>query len=499
MAQRTHTIGTDTLGLKRAARSAWSGGVGLAIAALLSGCGAASSPFGSNVDNVKSGTALRAADFGNASVPAGANSTGIALQAPPENEMTVSGTRPRGVMADVSSTPGVTSVIGPVSATEGITDVNARAGGYNGTPGPAAAPTGGTNTTTNPTMSAGERPQQLIAVSDPVFVDAKIGDVNGRPVYAARFLESMGPRLNAKAVELFKAKPQAQARREWMEFAAREIDRELRTFIEDELLRAEALASFTPAQKQGFLAFMETLAAQRASESGGSRIKAEAALQESQGRTFDDWLREEEQRQLIRYQLSRKIASRVNVSWKDIQQGYERFADSFNRPSLARFRLVMIPAAKAEDVAALTQGLAEGRPFADLAASPLNTFARDRGGLQEREFRGEQSAASFFGNNLNDAARTLRPGEVAGPIDVGDNKAWLQLETLEDRTTTLYDAQLMLDNMLREQRSAFERARYIERLKTKATVTDTRDMGVRLLEIAIQRYADPAARAAAQR
>lgn len=433
----------------------------ISAALLITFAGCSSGPGGER----RSGNRLTPADFGGGGTARrveGAPPPVPATQRPVAEAR--SGDDANGGIADLNapgraaSSPSYT-LTGPLAASGGIGDVIAVPGPPTGSAVPAAP------------------------VGDAVLVDAKIGDVNGRPIYASTFLEPMADRLRARAAE------RGVTRAAWREFASAEIARELEAFIEDELLRAEALAELTPEQKQGFFAFMQQLSENKIRENRGSREIADRALEQTDGQNVDQWLKSQEQRELIRYQLGQKIYRRVNISWRDITQAYERNYETFNPTPKAAFRLIQVGADAPADAAEVTRLLAAGTPFAEVAALPLNRFKRDEGGLETIEFTGERAQGQFFGNpKLNEAARTIEPEGVAGPIALTSGTAWLRLEAVAAPKMPLYQAQLNIENVLRERRSREERRKYIDRLRSRSSVTSTREMASRLLVIAEERY-----------
>jgi hypothetical protein len=367
--------------------------------------------------------------------------------------------RPRLVIASDQGQGARPEVTGPVGASDGIRDAVARPGEPSGVEG-------------------------ALAAGSEVLVEVKVGDVNGRPVFAGSFLEPMGDRLRAEA----------RTRRlpEWRTFARGEIERELRTFIEDELLRAEALATLTPEQREGFLSFVRDMQRRFQAQNRGSREITAQRLSETEGRTFDEWTKSTQERELIRYELATKIDRRVNVSWRDIQQSYERNFEVFNPPPKYRFRMIQVPTQNADQVAEVARRLSAGEAFAGIATSELNRWNRDKGGLEEREHRGAASEGQFFANaQLNEAARGLSPGQTAGPFTLGGSSAWLHLEGIEQVSRSLYEAQLRIESVLRQTRTEAERRRYIQRLRGRATITEERQMVDALLRVAEERYFTP--------
>jgi hypothetical protein len=367
--------------------------------------------------------------------------------------------------------PQPANITGPIAASEGIVDVIASPG--------------------VPELPTGPRPDP---VGGAVLVDAKIGDVNGRPIYASKFLESMGDRLRAIAVEFQKKSDQAKAagmrvpdwKAAWRNEARRAIDSDLNSFIEDELLRAEAIAGFAPEQRQGFFAFMQGVSDKMESENMGSRSAANRALQSQGG--LEAYLKAREQEELIKFQLYQKINKRVNITWRDIKLEYDKLvALNGSAPAITIRRVEM----KADNPAVRTfkEDLAANvAPFAKLAENPANLNDPDEGGFEKIIVVGPPEKFRYYGHpELNTAAQSLQSGQTVGPIAVGAFLDWLHRD--EDRAVPpLYDWQDRLEGKLRRERVAVEKAKYIEHLKAKSTMTSVKEMSDRLLQIAEDRY-----------
>ncbi|GJM18030.1 MAG: hypothetical protein DHS20C14_02430 [Phycisphaeraceae bacterium] len=318
-------------------------------------------------------------------------------------------------------------------------------------------------------------------VSQPELVDAKVGDINGHPIYAGAFLAPLEARLIAEADRL--------PARQWHMLADREIKRALDQLVTDELLRAEALAGLNEEQRQGLRAFLENAQQAFVSENRGSERLAEKRLLESEGQTLEDRKRDEESNTLVRLNLSREIVQRVHVSRRDIEQRYERDFELYNPPPLARFRLIRAFTSETAKIAAIRDALASGKAFAEIASGELNSFRPDEGGVQEVRVEGEFADTEFFGAEaLNELAKTLSPGQWEGPIEFGSLTGWLLLETIEQESTSLYDAQLKIEQELTIERRQEELDKYINRLIERARVGDLDEIHARLYEIAVERY-----------
>ncbi|MCH8509068.1 MAG: hypothetical protein LAT64_09930 [Phycisphaerales bacterium] len=313
------------------------------------------------------------------------------------------------------------------------------------------------------------------------LIDAKVGDINGRPIYVSSFFAPIEARLMAEAERL--------DRNAWRRLAVEEIIMpRLDGIIADELLRAEALASLTPQQRQGLRSFLTGFRRDLLSENLGSEQLARRRLETESGRTLDDALREKEEDTLIRLTLFQQINRRINVSWRDIRQRYERDQNVFNPPPTAIFRMIRVPTQNTEAVERIGGRLAAD-PFGEVAADPGNNFRTEEGGLVEARFEGPFEQGEFFGAAaLNERARTLSTGGVVGPFELGSSTYWLHLEEIERQSVSLYDAQLRINQELTLERRRHEQRAYLDRLIERARVSNRDEMLLRLLQIAEERY-----------
>ncbi len=249
------------------------------------------------------------------------------------------------------------------------------------------------------------------------------------------------------------------------------------------------------------------------SKSYGSRAAADEKLQTKEGISaaqgvtpedeeiaknsgnVDEWTKAKEQQELITFQLAKQIYRRLNVSWRDIQLGYEREFDVFNPPPAAQFRLIRVEKKKNDQIEKIQTALLGGTDFADVAAFPENLNKPDEAGLVRRVFEKEYAVSEFFGiPALNDKAHGLKPGEWSGPIEVESSVFWLKLERIDRRSMDLYDAQLTIERELQNKRVQEAKARYIDRLKQRASFTSIDEMTERLVRVTVERYLTPPAR-----
>lgn len=318
---------------------------------------------------------------------------------------------------------------------------------------------------------------------EPVLLNAKVGDLNGRPIFADEFLLPIADRLRAEATRM---RPQ-----EWLRFASEQVYRRVQEVLRDELLRSEALASLSPeVRQQGLRGFIESVRTELVSQRGGSEQLVRRDIRETKGLTLEQELRDRQESALVYQAVRTELLSRVNISWRDIVQRYERDIELYNPPPSAVFRVIRVRTDDTESVDAVRTMLDAGTPFAEVASSEHNGSNPTEGGLQTELLSADgYTETEFFGPEaLNELAWGLSPGSWGGPVEFGSFTAWLMLDRIETTSVSLYDAQLQIADDLLQERLLEEQNRYITRLVERARVTGIEDLTIRLLEIAADRY-----------
>lgn len=358
--------------------------------------------------------------------------------------------------------PSSPTLTGPLAASDGIVDVQAQPGA----PVPSSTPP------TPPHLDDSEL----------IFINAIVGQANGKPIVVSEFLDPLGPRLRALARE------KGRTRESWRQETAQAISIKLRDVIGNEVLRAESISTLTPEMKQGLFAWLDRQQQKFQSENLGSREVADRRLA-AEGKDLEQWKQDKEEETLIGFLLREKVYSRIQVTKRESQLFYEQNYKKFNPDPKAYFRRISVPTRNSDAIAGVASRLAAGINFTDIAASDLNNYKRKDGGLDERDLEGDQSQADFYSNkSLNQAARTLLPGKFAGPFQVGTDTEWLYLDRIERKSISWYDAQLEIENEIRGRRLTDGRNKYIDRLIARGSYTSIDDMTKRLLAIAEDRF-----------
>jgi hypothetical protein len=367
-------------------------------------------------------------------------------------------------------------------------------GGVRGEVG-AATPKPGLDTGPKLVTSVGppQTPDEdALAKGGAVTIDAVVGQINGRPVLVSEILEPLDGTLRAASRE-------AKNLGAWQHAAAEAIVRELKRRIEDELILSEARSGLSPEQKAGLFRFLKTIESNLISAQKGSEVAADETYREQSGRSLRAEAEDQKDRMLITNELRSKVLPRVVVSWRDVQNEYDRQQEKFNPAAKYTFRMVYASGDDTAAVAKITEALTAATPFEEIARSPANEFNNLEGGLMSRTCAGSQGDCTFSPvSELNTAMHTLHVGQTIGPVIYVPDKskpdaqriAWVYLERIDlPQGKSLYDAQLDIETELREERTSAEIGRYFDRLRKRGNVSKIEVMGEKLMAVATDRYA----------
>ncbi|MBI1304273.1 MAG: hypothetical protein GC172_10885 [Phycisphaera sp.] len=312
-------------------------------------------------------------------------------------------------------------------------------------------------------------------------VESLVGQVNGRPIYAEEFFEPIEDQLRVIAA----GADRAQARRTLEAFVAQRF----KAAVDSELVVAEAESKLSPEQQAGLFAWLRSLQEETIAQRGGIRAAAEASLQEEEGGSIEDFLRITRDTQLARRLLNERIEPRAIVSWRDVEQEYERRRSEFNpRP---RIRIGRIRLAVESDAAAIERvkaWVAEGKDFAAIAAE---LKVADGGLWNAFELPENGIAGLEFSDAIKARLEGLAEGAVSRPLESRDFVSWyavLDVETPDARSIYDPEVQLAIEDELRARRRIIERERYFESLRSRWVTDDISRIERKLIDIALQRY-----------
>ncbi|MCE9591100.1 MAG: peptidyl-prolyl cis-trans isomerase [Planctomycetes bacterium] len=311
-------------------------------------------------------------------------------------------------------------------------------------------------------------------------VDAMVGQVNGRAIYADSALEPIARQLAALG--------NTQTRSVFRDRARMLILSRIDQIVADALILGEAERDLNQMEQEGLRNILREQREEFLRQFGqGSVAVADETLMEREGRTLDQRMTAEREKILIQRYLRQKLLPKINVTRKDVERYYRDNAKKYNPEPGRTIRIIRVSSTAAAD--RVDKHLAEGKPFTEVASMRDNTYQREQGGLMASNIVGDNP---FGPEPLNVALKTLSAGQHSQRIKIGSDYWWLLLESVETgKQQTLTQAQLEIEDILRRQRFQVLSARYRQRLFAEGTYNPIEQMADALLQVALTRYAAP--------
>lgn len=369
----------------------------------------------------------------------------------------------------------------------------------------------------------------------PITVEALVGQVNGRPVYANVVLEPLSDQLDANATRLSRSAfydslvpsqstPLNSITSLALYFEVENMGTSLvggrmYDLVKNDLLLSEARSGMTREQEYGLFAVIGQMRSDLASAQGGSQSKMRQDIEQHSGVSVERFL--EFQRDLILIEAldRQKIWPKVNVTWRDIQREFEQISlgefipadDSDDARTDAvllglqkGMPLGSIEAAKGSatiekiqlslddpKVEEVKQGFASGLSFTDvveLVQIPAvergngywrKTFEMGMGGVAEID------VADLIKDKLVDA----KVGEVLPPTQLRTTMLWVSIAQ-KQKPISLYNRriQIALRNALRWVQFNREKNRFVQSLWGDGSIHEVKAMAERVANIAVRRH-----------
>jgi len=313
-------------------------------------------------------------------------------------------------------------------------------------------------------------------------VDALVGQINGRPIFANEFFAPIEDQLLQIA-----SNPDRVAGREQF---IRTVRGHFKQAVDSELIVAEAESQLSPEQQQGVLAWLKSIQEAEIAERGGSLAAAEASLQAEEDKTLDEFMQQRREVSLAVRLLSQRIEPRAIVSWREVEQAYQRDAKIYNPPAQVRIGRIkfdiVADAAKIERVKAL---LAEGRKFSEIAKE---LEVANGGEWQVSELPEGGVQALPLADAVLERLKPLVPDQVSEPLVQKEGfTSWFAILAIsKPQARSIYDRdlQLSITKQIQDVRRAIERQRYISSLRTRWVTDDIVEMEERLIAFGLERY-----------
>jgi hypothetical protein len=312
-------------------------------------------------------------------------------------------------------------------------------------------------------------------------VDAMVGQVNGRAIYASAVFKDIHEQLVARG----KAVPRAAFERE----VAGIIAQRLQVIVLESLILGEAERDLTMREQQGLGALLKQQREDMIKRFGrGAAAVADVEIRRQQGRTLDQALEDYRQEVLVKKYLDQHIMPRINVSRRDIERYYQRHYDDFNPPPSRTIHMIRTSDAATAD--RIDQLLGEGKPFLEIAAdASLNSYKAGDKGLFGTDVPGNDV---FGPEDLNEATIALAAGQYSPRIERSNGHFWVYVATIKrDPPRPLREVQSEVEGLLRRQQYEQLTSEYHVELFEKGSYDPLEDMAIRLIDVAMARYAAP--------
>ena len=313
-------------------------------------------------------------------------------------------------------------------------------------------------------------------------VDALIGQINGKPLYADDFLKSREDRIRRTVAEPDRKQAYAEL--------LRLLDEAFDQFVNNELVISEAEGAIPDEAKEGLLSWMRDLQEKEIANRGGTRSEAQRSIEEEfPGTTIEEFMKRQKNEILASDLMRRRIRPRTIVSWRDIERLYTKNYDTYNPPPTLRVGRVAVlktDAAKIEQVKAL---FASGKPFTEVAKE---LKVPNDGMWREIKLTGGGiDAVPDLVDDMKARLKTLKEGVVDGPVEQRSQVSWMTLlPSTQEPPRSIFDQklQLQLRRQLENQRYGMEQYRYLQSIRTRWISEDLDQMKKRLIQFALERY-----------
>lgn len=327
-------------------------------------------------------------------------------------------------------------------------------------------------------------------------VGTVVATVNTTPIFADKILSSLDHELAADAKNL---STRANGRQEFQSVAAHDIGDRIEQQIENQVEIARAQANLGQDSKNQAHLIAQYWRRQQISAAGGSETIARQRALES-GQTLDELTQDQYNLALVQIYYEQRIVPRIHVTVSDMKRYYaEHLATDYSTPGEAHFRLIRIEfgPSGAEEAAAkanrVIDDLKAGANFEDEAAkfnddSTLKKSGGDIGWIKKGGYKYDA---------VEQAVWALKPGQFTDhPIEVSDpyaGNAFYIAQLVEKRGGTVksfddLQVQTAIASALHSQQFKELRMKEVREMMEKAAVIHEPHGLETAVEMAMQRY-----------
>ena len=311
-------------------------------------------------------------------------------------------------------------------------------------------------------------------------IESLIGQINGRPVYAGKFMTSIEDRI----LRLVAENPPGNAQR----LIEKLIQDRFQQYINNELIISEAEGMLSPEMQAGIFAWIQSIQEQTVAGNGGNRTSATQSIEDQFGMNMEQYLKEKRDEALASDLLRRRVEPRTIVSWRDVERQYSMLEKEFNpepRITIGRIRLQVSDQLEIQNV---QERFKRGETFAQVATA-LNV--PDGGKWQQYPLPKNGLAGLELADDIKKILLAVENGQVTEELRKGSTATWYCVTNVQEQATrSIFESALQrsIRRGLKEQRGAYERNRYLASLRDRWVTNDIDQMTKRLIVIAWERY-----------
>lgn len=332
-----------------------------------------------------------------------------------------------------------------------------------------------------PTAPADATPSLLARPE--LTVDAMVGHINGKAVYAGEVFREIG---EDELTRLGNTLPRLAFRDQ----SLRLVDDTLRGRVVNSLILAEAEGGLSEREQLGLLAFLKQEREKVLAEYGsGVAAVADAELIKKRGYGVEEELERRRQKLLVEKFLNEKLLPHTFVNRREVERYYQDHFREFNPTPSVTVRVIIARDLEAAD--RVDAALAKGESF-EVVAKQFSAFRPEQGGLLP-SFNLKGPLAEFnelSWKQLNEKVRKLEVGGYCDRTDLDGSFGWAKLEGVEGREArSLQEASLEIEQKIRGTKFSTRQQKYIADLFQKGNFTPLEKMRDEIMKVTMTRYA----------
>ncbi len=304
-------------------------------------------------------------------------------------------------------------------------------------------------------------------------VDAMVGQINGRALYAGAVLGVMDEQLTALGKNV--------SGREFDRLAMELIAARLRGMILDQLILGEAERDLNENERMGLRFMLKEERGKMLRLYGqGSPELADRTLQDRTGKGLEETLREFRQQVVVERYMRQKFWPKVNVLRKDVERAYKERHEEFNPQASWTIHLIRVKVGA--DANRIEARLQAGEDFLTVAKDPGNRMRLKEEGMEVKE-NGLNVEA------LNEVLPTLKEGEYSSRIDANGYAYWVYVEKIVGgQAKPLREVFAQIERDLKEQQFHRETLKFREELFRSGNFAPLDEMLEAVYHVAKSRY-----------